>query len=65
MDERYPLVFDPQTSGGLLASLARRTGLATALKNFMTSAMCTPAIVGRVSPASNLLEPITLVSRAN
>jgi selenide, water dikinase len=58
--EVYPLVFDPQTSGGLLASVPdNRAG--TCLNELRDMGYDKAAIVGRVKPESNNLEPVTLV----
>ncbi len=59
--ELLPLIFDPQTAGGLLASVpeAEATGCIDALKD---AGYPTAAIVGRILPQSNNLEPITLLS---
>jgi selenide,water dikinase len=58
--EIYPLVFDPQTSGGLLASVPdSRAG--TCLNELRDMGYDKAAIIGRVKPESNNLEPVTLV----
>ncbi|MBV9250225.1 MAG: hypothetical protein JO227_13400, partial [Acetobacteraceae bacterium] len=58
-DERLPLIFDPQTAGGLLASVpAYRAGAClTALKQLGYNHA---AIIGTVMPRSDHLEPIVL-----
>ena len=59
--ERYPLIFDPQTSGGLLASLpADRTQ--ACLQALHDVGYAKAAIVGRVTAQSGHLEPITLIA---
>jgi selenide,water dikinase len=58
-DERLPLIFDPQTAGGLLASVPadKTEACLVALKQLGYSRA---AIVGVVKPRSDALEPITL-----
>jgi selenide,water dikinase len=56
----YPLVFDPQTSGGLLASIpAEKAG--ECLQQLIQTGYSRSAIVGRVVAESDHLEPVTLI----
>jgi selenide,water dikinase len=59
----YPLLFDPQTAGGLLASVpaARAEACVAALRS---AGYPRAAIVGSVSARSDALEPIVLVEYA-
>ena len=58
-DERFPLIFDPQTAGGLLASVSsdRADACLTALRQLGYGRA---AIIGTVRPPSDQLEPILL-----
>ncbi|MGI9303859.1 MAG: selenide, water dikinase SelD [Gammaproteobacteria bacterium] len=57
--ERYPLVFDPQTSGGLLASIPADQTEAC-LAALQQQGYDRAAVIGRVLPESGHLEPLTL-----
>jgi selenide,water dikinase len=58
---RYPLIFDPQTAGGLLASVpeAKATQCIAALKALGYNHT---AVIGRILPQGDALEPIILVN---
>ena len=59
-DKRYPLLFDPQTSGGLLASVP--AGQAEpCLEKLREDGYVHSAIIGEIKPQSDALEPVTLV----
>ncbi len=57
---RYPLLFDPQTAGGLLAGVPADSAEAC-LAELRTLGYLTAAIVGRIAARSDRPEPITLI----
>ena len=60
-DPRYPLLFDPQTAGGLLASVpaAQAQACVAALK---AAGYQHTAVIGEILPQSDVLEPVVLVA---
>ena len=59
--ERYPIIFDPQTSGGLLASVPDSKA-STCLNELHEMGYEHAAVIGRVKPESKYLEPVTVLA---
>ena len=60
-DPRYPLLFDPQTAGGLLASVPADQASAC-IRALKASGYPQTAAIGRIRGASDALEPVVLTA---
>ena len=60
-DARFPLLFDPQTAGGLLAGVPREN-VDACIEELRQHGYSEAAVIGEVRPAENRARPIRIVS---